>query len=845
MKRYVSILLAVVLLATCLLVAAPGVYAAGKATESRGIAIVFDNSGSMYIKGEQAWCRATYAMEVFASMLNAGDTLQIYPMHPITVDGKDYTMENPLEIKNASQATSIRRIYTKDAQGTPIESIDCAVKGLQKLQASKKYMIVLTDGDVFYENDKELSSSATKKALDERIQANAGKGMTVMYLGIGQKASMPETPESEYFVKKKAANSADVLSILTVMCNQIFGRDTLPKNHITNNNKTIDFDISISKLIVFVQGENISDLKLTGDGVGKLVSAQQTKYAEKSCGNYDAVSDTSLQGMMVTYSDCAAGTYNIDFAGTASSVEVYYEPDADLDFVFTDTEGNTVDPNALYEGEYKVSFGMKDARTGQLINSDLLGKTNYRGSYTLNGKKVEFTSDKSNDAVSVNLAMGDTFEAELTATYLSGYTIHKDSTDFGWPQGGIKVAARPAGELRLEITGGDGSYSLQDLEKGSPYIAKVYYQGAQLTGSELENVELKWQPETSNAEIRKTFADDHWKLTLHYKDSEAPEDTVCGACTVSIYAFYTPQGSSQAQAQTPLTYNIRDDQSPLRMELFAPQLYFVMKDLEDSEPIRVDLRLNGERMTEEDFANLQLQVDCGGIANTVTPNAKDSSYTIKLLPTEGIEAGDYPIKITALYTDHIGREIQVDDEVEVTLSKVPMWVRWVIGLIVLIALILLIIAILRKKVFPKRVKPDMEGCMLTVGAKDETENANFYAKQSGKQLTAYVEYNAEEIGRVSLNNLLPGKESYLSKPSHKRSILVKFPENINMAGNVTAVDVAGVGYVVNKDEKLVPEDEQQNAYTISNGGVVTINGKTLVGGKEKRFNAEIPLNFRK
>ena len=262
---------------------------------------------------------------------------------------------------------------------------------MQKLQASKKYMIVLTDGDVFYENDKELSSSATKKALDERIQANAGKGMTVMYLGIGQKASMPETPESEYFVKKKAANSADVLSTLTVMCNQIFGRDTLPKNHITNNNKTIDFDISISKLIVFVQGENISDLKLTGDGVGKLVSAQQTKYAEKSCGNYDAVSDTSLQGMMVTYSDCAAGTYNIDFAGTASSVEVYYEPDADLDFVFTDAEGNTVDPNALYEGEYKVSFGMKDARTGQLINSDLLGKTNYRGSYTLNGKKVEFT----------------------------------------------------------------------------------------------------------------------------------------------------------------------------------------------------------------------------------------------------------------------------------------------------------------------------------------------------------------------------------------------------------------------------------------------------------------------
>ena len=40
------------------------------------------------------------------------------------------------------------------------------------------------------------------------------------------------------------------------------------------------------------------------------------------------------------------------------------------------------------------------------------------------------------------------------------------------------------------------------------------------------------------------------------------------------------------------------------------------------------------------------------------------------------------------------------------------------------------------------------------------------------------------------------------------------------------------------------DDKLRNAIN-SNGGVVTINGKTLVGGKEKRFNAEIPLNFRK
>ena len=70
MKRFISILLVLVLLLASVLTYAPEVSAA-KATESRTIAIVFDNSGSMYLNKELAWCRATYAMEVFASMLNA------------------------------------------------------------------------------------------------------------------------------------------------------------------------------------------------------------------------------------------------------------------------------------------------------------------------------------------------------------------------------------------------------------------------------------------------------------------------------------------------------------------------------------------------------------------------------------------------------------------------------------------------------------------------------------------------------------------------------------------------------------------------------------------------------
>ena len=488
MKKIISLFLAVILLFTCVLVGTTTVNAA-KTESSRGIAIVFDNSGSMYDAGDQAWCRATYAMEVFASMLNSGDTLQIYPMHPITVGDKEFTMQNPLQITDAAQASTIREILTKDAGGTPIESIDCAVQGLQKLQTDKKYLVVLTDGGTFSKNGNGLTKKRTKTELDKRIQAYASKTMTVMYLGIGSEACVPNTKESEYFIKKQAVNTTDVLSTLTDMCNLIFGRDTLPKNRISN--KTMEFDISMKKLIVFVQGDNISDLKIkpkSGDSVGKLINSQQAKYSTKGAADYKSVADTSLQGMITTYEDCAAGSYNIEYVGTATSVEVYYEPDADLEFVFTDSEGNNVDLNSLYEGEYKVSFGMKDAKTGKLISSDLLGKPHYEGSYTINGEKTNFTHDGQSGEVPIVLKMNDTFEADLTVTYLSGYTISKNSTDFGWPKGGVKVLAPPLGKFDAKLTVSQNYILIKELEQTPEFIVDLTIGGKKLTAEEFDAV---------------------------------------------------------------------------------------------------------------------------------------------------------------------------------------------------------------------------------------------------------------------------------------------------------------------------------------------------------------------
>lgn len=845
MKRIFSLFLSVTLLFTCIFVCVPTVYASSKLSESRAIAIVFDNSGSMYDSGDQAWCRATYAMEVFASMMNTGDILQIYPMHPITVGDKEYSMHNPFQITDSTQASLIRDIYTKDAGGTPIESIDCAVQGLQAIQSGKKHLIILTDGGTFSKNGYGLNKDRTKTELDNRIKANAGEAMTVMYLGIGSDACVPNAKESDCFVKRQAVNTADVLSMLTDMCNLIFGRDTLPKNRISGN--TIEFDISMSKLIVFVQGENISDLSINADGgasVGKAIGSQQTKYSTKGTADYKSVPDTSLQGMIVTYEDCSSGSYTINYSGTANSIEVYYEPNADLDFVFTDSEGNTVDPNALYEGEYKVSFGMKDAKTGKLINSDLLGNPQYKGSYSINGQEIPITHKGHSGEVPISLKMNDAFEAHLTVTYLSGYTISKDSSDFGWPEGGIQVSARPAGDLRLEITGGDNQYSVKDIESGSPYIAKVYYQGVQLTGDALKSVELKWDPDTSNVEIKKEFADDHYKLSLHYKESVAPIDTKCGECTVAIHGFYTAPGSSEAQTQTPLTYNIDEDLATIDLTLNVPEDYLVISELEESKDIEAKLSLNGRPLTAEEFAAVKLHVDCGGIEYTLTPNETNSSYYIKLHSTDGIPEGKRTIKVSAAYTDQIGRTTQVENSTEVTLSNVALWVKWAIGLLLLLILVIIIWLILHIKVLPKHMHTTRRLSSMNFDGDDVTQSTNFLAEIKKKGAKVQGQYAGRKFG-VSMD-VSPGKESYLYKSHKRRSAEVKVA-SVRKFGpaKIQEVMIGSAKYVADENNKLVPALPNQKPFSLTNGMMVKYSGTIQDAGIEKDFELTSKLNFKK
>ena len=234
MKKPICLVLAILMALNCMVFSVSA--ASGEKSQTRrNIAIVFDNSGSMYEYNNLAWCRAIYSMEVFASMMNEGDTMTVYPMHQVEIDGKRFDSSNPVIIHGPSEAETVRKMYTPEAEGTPIETIDAAFNGMRG-KDGECWLIVLTDGASFHENDRDLGGQTSAK-LTERL-SEYNKSINILYLGIGASAAMPSMNGGQYkYYADKASDSDQVLTKLTNMCNMIFGRDTMS---VSSNEVNID-----------------------------------------------------------------------------------------------------------------------------------------------------------------------------------------------------------------------------------------------------------------------------------------------------------------------------------------------------------------------------------------------------------------------------------------------------------------------------------------------------------------------------------------------------------------------------------------------------------------------------
>ena len=822
MRKAAKICIAALILALLLCAVSGTASAANKEQKSRTIAVVFDNSGSMYLNGNYGWCRATYAIEVFASMMNSGDTMLIYPMNEIEVDGERYSMDKPLTISGPEQAGKVRNIFTINAQGTPIETIRKAADGLNRQTNTEKWLVVLTDGDTFDENGKAYSNGETPKKVGELLDANTNN-MNILYLGIGKKVEKPthEVSGQYQYYADIAAESTAVLEKLTYMGNMIFGRDAMK----TSGN-TISFDVSLSKLIVFVQGQNVSNVTLTGDEGVVPGSVVETKYSERGAERKGETLkcnvDTNLQGVLATYENCKSGTYRLDYSGAASSTAVYYEPNVDLVVQLIDSEGNVIDRNSTaYAGSYTLAYGLIDNQTGELTQSELLGNTHYDVVYSVNGQETTLSSDNKFDSTEIELNAGDVIDATISAEYLNGYHITKSSSEFGWPDGGFAVSTRPINTeaLTLVFSGGQSEYKLSELEEAGVYRAKVYYENEQLTGEAFGRTNLTFALDGGNLQYTLEKVGDEYEVRLKYAGDA--HDTDCGAYTISAAVEYVNEdGQRGVSAESSIPFTVEDDQFGLSAQIELQQSYYVLSDMEQAKPVIVHITKDGAPLTAEEMALTSLSADTDGLKNEITMLPEESAYAIRLLPSEGVETGKHPIRADVSMPDPFGQTLSAQAEDTVEVEKYPLWMRWaVIGLIALILLALLLL-FLNQKVLPKKVLPAGQA-ELNVGGRNYEDNARIKYDRSGKRLSALAPPAPAGVTFISCDvamRIMPESPRRISSKNRKIRVM-----EVRADQSISSIEIGAATYTKDEMGHFVKDDGSSET-VISNGSVITVNG---------------------
>ncbi len=449
------------------------------------IAVVFDNSGSMY--QNEGWCRAKYAMEIFASMLNydEGDKLKIFPMWESTTDGSTPSTGgsySAIEINSKEDIDKISNLYTVHPSNTPFAPITEAHDYLKTSSADEKWLIVLTDGAF----NEEARGQRASIDLQNRLSSLASESIKVQYLGFG-KATELVADEAKGFWTKSSSDTSLKDDLINI-CNSIFQRSILPENRL--NEKTLTLDLSMKKLIVFAQGSNAKITSLTdenGKEVKITLDSGQRKYSDiKATGYASAPIDDTLAGQVITFGSCAKGAYTLNYSD-ADAIEIFYEPDVDIKVTLTNSDGQVIDPSEgeISAGEYTVTSAIVDSVTGEdVTNAELMGEDVNLTTYVKNSGESEFTAYENGSTVS--LEPDSSTEVIVEGTYLRDYTLSTKDDPDAFPLPIIVFEPKVDLSVKADVLQAQSWYQLKNHAEWEPVKVTLNIDGMPLTEEQME-----------------------------------------------------------------------------------------------------------------------------------------------------------------------------------------------------------------------------------------------------------------------------------------------------------------------------------------------------------------------
>lgn len=549
------LLIAVLLLSTGLAaITANAESGAEKAKHTHDIAIVFDNSGSMYT--DSRWSQAIYAMEVFASMLDYdNDKLGIYPMEEIQIGKGGQTITERMDIASQEDVKNIEKIYSPEGADTILKPAYTAYDYLKSSDLEEKWLIILTDGA--FTKDKDVSEEAEDKDaawLKTKIEDNflVDENISVQYLGFAEASSL-QGDESKNFYAANASSAEALTNELVNICNKIFKRNVI--SNVSSDGK-FSIDVSMNSIIAFAQGKGASIKSLKGpDGEVKAVMdteldtpSEGTGFTEKYPEDYPAPT-ADVSGQSVTYDACPSGDYQLDFTG--SNVQVFYEPSVYIKTVLTDSDGKEVDLEGdVMPGEYTVNYGLVDAVTGEdVTDSTLLSPVDLQAN-VVNGDG-EPTPVESGGTI--ELVPDDEAKIQVEGTFLSDYHISNEDDSAG---SGFKVNGDDVLGVNVKVqtyNSGKPWYKLSDRDNWQPILVEVTYLGEPLTKEQFEKAELTltFTPEDKEMSYRVEPATDESAYYVYIGEDENgdPVDPVTGKYMVEADVTYNQVMTEKAFAK--------------------------------------------------------------------------------------------------------------------------------------------------------------------------------------------------------------------------------------------------------------------------------------------------------
>ena len=548
--------------------------------KGRDIYLVYDDSGSMVSGTVVRWSQAKYAMEVFAALMGAGDTMSIFPMSQ-NENGANFSF--PV---NGSDSNRVRTVHEMNYGygNTPSLAVANAMNAaLEASSAKERWVVVLTDG-AFDDANNDGGVQGLALVQGYLDQCNAA-GIKTAYLAIGDAALLANAnPAAGAYAEKAEDNSVSILQKITSIANQIFQHQIVPGSRIQESGGTtkLSIDIPTDQLIVFAQGDNVNLGKVTLNGKRIDGSFQQVKYADDPSlyPKSNASVDTSLKGVVFTcdagkepYED---GTFEVEISG-ASTVEYYITAGVDVVCELS-RDGQPVESGeTVGAGKYEYKTKFKSRKTGQEITSDLLPTDDSRF----------YVRVENNGNVLVNQTGSEgSFEVEEgscvidTAAYLPGDVVKTSHLEM--------TVEPPSSVLEMTYELPDGGYSLISLA-GNPQPVKIHVKDQKkgaLTAQQWEALQvqtegsggLSWKAEKS-PEIGTLL------LTPVPKDPDVTKIKVKkGVVELSLKAEVddpTLRASGEASMQIPIDEN---RQISLAVTLSEPSAPYDLNEFYEGKP---------------------------------------------------------------------------------------------------------------------------------------------------------------------------------------------------------------------------------------------------------------------